>query len=269
MTMVVSLAIRGFIAAILLILVIGFLYKFIRSFLVDRTFAQDTIMRWQRRVPRAKGPVYFENAVGGFYITLVFTASSDPDATRERLRALCEYLTAAIPDKKFEILCFIAGRYWDDHADGTPLHTQFPSVWPIHDGDGSVPIQLFTFATLRARGEFVINADYIETELPKLPSEPNEPYVSAIDPLAPGGGDAILIVAAAKKAALALVKNVHVAEFGLATEIRLLAHEKSLTLNVERRRVPACDHATGYWIVDWLAAIAVRSMYDRKLWLCR
>jgi hypothetical protein len=77
------------------------------------------------------------------------------------------------------------------------------------------------------------------------------------------------MVAAAKRAAFLLVRSIHVEEFGLAQEVRLIAEAKGLAVHVQKKRLPGYEHATAYWIVDRLAAFVVRSMYDRKLWVLR
>jgi hypothetical protein len=269
----VSLEVRLLIAAILLILVLSFLYKFIRSFLVDRSFAEDLLFRWRRHTPRGKAPLFLVEPSAGMDLTVILYAPSSLEATRERIRAICEYLATNLPDKNFELIAVTSSDDTEIIPNSLSIHAQFPSAFVLGTMEKLRSIRSFTHVALKARGTFMIDADYLESELAKLPSENDPTYLSFIDPLPEGPyfrkTGILVLVAAAKKASIALFRNLHVGEFGLAEEIRLIAQEKKLSVNVEKKGIPSADHAATYWIVNRLASLAVRFMYDRKLWVMR
>jgi hypothetical protein len=271
--MVISFTVSVFIISILILLTITFLYKFIHSIFSDRTLAEEFVQRWQRRLPHPRGRVFSSDPLPDIYLSVLFYVSSDLDITRERLRRICEYLNTNIPEKKFEILCFVPPEEIGNYSNGPSLRTQFPQVFLISDIEQPMTIRSFTCLALKARGFFLIDAEYLKEELPKLPAEPNPAYLSVIVPLSDHPcfvrSHEFIVVAAAKKAAMTVIRNLHGSEFGVGQEIELIAKEKELELNIEEKKVGAWDHALGYWIVVKLAGLMIRFMYKRKFWVLK
>jgi hypothetical protein len=191
------------------------------------------------------------------------------DSEREQLRFLIEYLQANLPGRNFEVLCFAQPPI---SAAVDALHKQFPQARFFATLDDFASIRHFTFATLRARGVFIVEESQIEAELPKLPPATDQNYISAINPMPDSpyvaDPDALVLVAASRLAAVQLVKNLHVKEFGLAAEIRLIAQEKGLRLCIEDKKME-CDHAASYWLINKAASSLIPLLYKRKIWTVR
>jgi hypothetical protein len=273
MPLTISVSVRLFITAILIVLAICCLYKYICSLLVDCTYAEECIARWRKRGGNSKGPVYYESPAQDIYLTVIYHISTRLDVTRERIRFICEYLSAKLGDRKFEILCFVSPDYPACLLQAAPLRQQFPEVVPIGSSDLPLTIRGFTCAALKARGTFLVEAVYLEGELAKMPAGADSSYLSFLDPLPElpyfGDLDALVLVAAAKAAALALLRTVHVSEFGLAREIRLIADQKKLKINVEAKKMKSWNHSISYWVADKVAAGVIPWMYSWKLWSFR
>jgi hypothetical protein len=262
---------RFFIAAIIALFLVTFVYRLIRSLFSDVTYAENCLRTWQHRLRRPITSLYTANHVPGFYVTILFEPSPERQSTLERLRFVQEFMANTLPRKKFEILLLASAR-----AQIPPLpqlREQFPSVSFVHAVCRPAPVHTWAIAALKARGAFLVHSDSLKEEIAKLPESANAIYLSFIDPEPTlpyfGGLDALVLVAAAKKAALALLANVHVVEFGLAEEYRLIAERKGLEINVERRKSARWEHAAAYWIANKVAAIGVRWLYARNFWSCR
>jgi hypothetical protein len=158
------------------------------------------LVRWQRRAPRSKDPLYHADPVGDTYLTAVFMAGGF-EATRERLRLLVEYLVAALADREFEIIAFVRTGS-DAHYRLGVLQKQFPEMVPILTPKPELSTQALVIASLKARGQYVVLADQIEAELGALPEPPDRGYLRFIDPRADllhcGGCEALLFAAGAK-----------------------------------------------------------------------
>jgi hypothetical protein len=260
-----------FMLTILALLVITFVYRFIRSLFSDVTYTEKCLRKWKHHLPRSKTSLYTSTPVPGLYLSILFEPSPDPSATSERLRFIHEYLATTFPQKKFEVVLLASPDAMIPPL--SKLREQFPSISLVHAVDRPAPVHAWAVAALKARGEFIVHSAHLEAELPKLPVRPNQRYLSFVDPdptlLYFGGLDALVLAAAAKKAALALLASVHVTEFGLAEEYRLIAGTKALEMNVEKRKNALWEHGAPYWIVNKVAAIAVRWLYAQKLWSYR
>jgi hypothetical protein len=273
MSAVLSLSVRLFVCGVLLLLLGCCLYRYVRSLLVDHTYAEECIARWQKRASSSKSPVYFDAPAPDVYLTVIYHIGARLDVTRERVRFICEYLAAKLGDRRFEILCFISPECPEYLAQAAPLRQQFPQIVPIGASEAPLTARSFTCAALKARGAYVVEEALLEAELERLPARADPAYLSFVDPRPepPGvaGADALVLVAAAKPAALALLRAVHVEEFGLAAEMRMIAREKRLEVNVHARRLRAWNHAAAYWIAQRVAASVVPLMYAWGIWTVR
>jgi hypothetical protein len=262
----IHLSVHIFAVTILIILAACFLYRYVHRLLADRTSAEENLSAFSRQKGRAR--VFFDSPSDDIFVTVIHHASPKLDVAREQLRFLVEYLSTNLAGREFEILCFAPRQ-----SLHSGLRRQFPQVRLNVSAFDPSSIQNFTCAALSARGAFIIDGAHIETELPKLPAEPDAGYVSLIDPIPEcpyvTGADALVLVAAAKQAAITLLRNVHVTEFGLAEEMRIVAKEKGIALRIEQRKGAEGDRAATYWIVNKVAATFVAAMYKRNIWRIR
>jgi hypothetical protein len=273
MTLTISLSVRLFIATILVLLAVSCLYRYVRSLLVDRTYAEECVARWRNRSSSSKSPVYYESPSSDIYLTVICHITTRLDVTRERIRFICEFLSNNLGGRQFEILCFVSPDYHAHFSQTGPLRQQFPQVVPIAANDLPLTIRSFTCAALKARGTYLIEAVQLESEFAKLPAEVDPCYLSFLDPMPEfpyfADLDALVLVAAAKEAAISLLNCVHVAEFGLAREIRIVAEHKNLKLNIEAKKMKSWNHSTSYWIADKVIASIIAWMYNWKIWSFR
>jgi hypothetical protein len=266
MTLALSLSIRLFIAAVLLMLAASFIYRCFRSISTDRTYWDELVTSCRGR---PKVAIHPEAPPEGIFLSVVHHCSTGLDSAREQLHFLVEYLQANLAGQNFEILCFAQPCLT---ASVGGLHRQFPQARFLAALDDLPSIRAFTFATLRARGTFIIDGSQIEAELPKLPPATDRHYISAINPMPDrpyvAEPDALVLVAASRWAAVQLVRNLHVTEFGIAAEIRFIAHEKGLRLCIEDKKME-CDHAASYWLINNAVSALIPLLYKRTIWTLR
>jgi hypothetical protein len=272
--MVDSLSIRVFFLVFLVLLFFVFLYRYVQSIGFDRTFAQEHRARFESRSPPPKGHSFYPRPVGDYYLTVLFQASDDFAVTRERLIFLITYLHTNLPDKQFEILCCYQADVSDPayYRSLDTLHPQYPEI-RLAPGDSTGPLRPFTIAALRGRGIFIIDERYLRTELPKLPTENIDRYLSIIDTHPKTeyfeNLSALVIAAGAKAAARQLLINVHLTEFGIAKELLFIANAKGLDLHVKTQQIDGGEHSLSYWIVDRAVSWAVPHLYRCGLWTVR
>jgi hypothetical protein len=273
MSLAVALSVRFFIAAVLILLAAFCLYHYIRSLLVDRTYAEECIARWQKRASHSKTPVYYESPTSEIYLTVIYHITTRLEVTRERVRFICEFLSSKLGGRQFEILCFVSPENLTYFSQAVPLRQQFPQVAPIGANEAPMTIRSFTCAALKARGIYLVEASSLEIEVAKLPKEINHGYLSFLDPMPEllyfNDLEALVLVAAAKMAALELLTSVHVAEFGLARELKIIAGKKALVMNIEQKKMKTWNRSTSYWVANKVAAAVIPLMYGSRIWVVR
>jgi hypothetical protein len=225
----------------------------------------------EARRRNSKIPLFSNKPVDGFYLTVISHARDQFEVTQERLQFLLEYLDNRLNGRKFEIFCIVP----IDISDSTyvfqmnELRSQMPELQiGFQEGEGA--LRSFIMASLRGRGTFIIDEDYLESELPALPAEETENYLKFIDaqPKSPYFTDleSLILVSASKYAAQNLFTDLHLSTFGRTSEFRHLAEAKGLEMRIEKRTIPEHDHSLSYWVIDRIASTMVPFMYKHGLW---
>jgi hypothetical protein len=136
-----------FIAVVLLTLAASFLYHSFRSLFSGLT-------SWDELVTSSRWKPAPTIQPDGIFLSVIHHSSADPEAARERLHFLVEYLQTNLPDRNFEVLCFA------NPAVVSAVGGQFPQARFLTVVD---PSRTFTFATFRALGAFIVDGSHIET----------------------------------------------------------------------------------------------------------
>jgi hypothetical protein len=208
------------------------LLRFLKQYFEDRTLMQHELADYLQDPvntdfpPDPSRPVHF---------SVLYRCSKDVWVIREQITCLSHLLASAFPKPVFyEFLGFVTPEYKWLLKPLARLSFQFSGVRVIRT-DCDSHSNRFVLGTAYARGQIILDAQHLISEIDHFPGWKGRPFVKFIRPL--GGDDAFTVPVAGQKVALMKVlKGLHLMDFGAYFELNSLCFMHKVEIFTEDRR---------------------------------
>lgn len=272
MIMTVSPLVIWFVKGMICLFLIGFIYSLWKYYITDKTFADAEVNRIN--AIQKQNPEFcfiHDKPEPKYVITVLYRIRNPYEVTLEKVRFISEYVASKVKKGKTELFFLTPFGSTEYSRQVERLGRVFPGV--VHACVEEDRVREFTVAAIRARGKFIIHADFLEEELEKV-LEMGDSRVLRVTSLEASNtgfikaSSEMIFKSVEKTAAWDIFRSLHTSEYGVSREIEKICEEKKVKLDAEKKE-SADEHTILYWC--WLSLYEkfVDQMYRFNLWTYR
>lgn len=271
MVMTVNPLVILFIQVMLFVFAICYVYSLWKHYITDRTFADAETIRLQSIQKQFPEGIFIRNEPENkFLLTILYRVQNPYDVTLEKVRFMSQYISSKIKKGKIEWIVMVPFDNVEYNRQAERLGRVFPGVTTARVAENQ--INEFTVGALRARGKYIIHADFLEEELERVLEQGDRHFISLtsmeVNNSAIKSTAEIILKSVEKSAAWNIFRSVHTSKYGITREIVKLCEQYDVKIISEKKDTPN-EHTLVYWCWIYLCEKFVDLMYRFKLWTYR
>lgn len=264
----ISIALNCFLIGILVLILILFIKQFYSYIVQKESFFNLLIKRYSRSTELMEKFVHKEPS-DDIFITVLYHCKSTANVVTEQIKCILRFLESSFPEKKeIEIILFITPSYYEITKIET-LSTLIPNcIISIEEHNA---ISSFIHGSLRARGQFIIEADQLSTIIDSIPKN-NVEYLSLIEPHPKGKfnlfeSSRFLYPAGISKGTfMKLFPKLRQTNDSIATELLILSKKLSIAPIIKEIIIDEKEYPLSRIFACNFLSYFVKLLYDSHTW---